>query len=214
MGNQSIAGGFRARFITPPSDTVPIKFEVYKSGTNEQNKSIYLVESGFCFKTFSYDTGTLVGISGLNSGFEWEKDAKVYLEFDVLPNLQVSGGKVCCTKVGKDSKDANSKEANVEEWPDFPNMFRIVPPDEVNSDGLITKRTDGKRQSKAYLLLATRGDDKIYTNGAAPSTNSEGSIYQKNSSNIIMMISQVSGVPVVFPMPWFNSLLPTDNATV
>jgi hypothetical protein len=198
-----------------PDDTLPEE--------SANNEKMYQVESGSIFRTFSYNNKEgMVGISGFNSGFKIDEGHKVYIEFDILSNLQVSGANIKCSKVGKESPDYESDEADVEGWPDFPNMFRIVPKDEVNEDGLIIKRVDGKRQTKAYLLLGLRDDDEDIPENKPEEGEEEKkkendddsksfSVLQKFSSNAIMMISQVSGVPVVFPMPWIPSLEKADN---
>jgi hypothetical protein len=223
MPNLSLSPSFSPRHYKTVSSNNYRRFQITSfsatgtTGTQESNQKMYQVESGSIFRTFSYNNKEgMVGISGFNSGFKIEDGHKVYIEFDILSNLQVSGANIKCSKVGKESPDYESDEADVEGWPDFPNMFRIVPKDEVNAEGLVVRRVDGKRQTKAYLLIGLRDDDKDIPeneseeNGESNDSDSF-SVLQKFSSNAIMMISQVSGVPVVFPMPWIPSLEKADN---
>jgi len=207
-----MANHYSQPFLNGASSSPARRFEVKLSGVDASNLKKYKVSSGTCFRTFSYDTGNgarggSIPIAGLESGFEWGVGEKVYLEFDISQNLQVTGARVKCSSVGSASSEASSKEPNVAEWADFPNMFRITPQDQLDGDGYVFKRAENKRQTKAYLLLATRSDDG---DGNA-SASSTFRINGKVDSNIIMMISQVSGVPVVFPMPWFGSAYSDDN---
>lgn len=190
------------------------------TGTASGDAKKWMVSSGTVFKTFTYETGAggAVAISGLCSGFEWKPGQMVYLDFDISANLQVTGCHVKCTYVADQATSFGSKDAIVADWSDFPNMFRITPKDEVDENtGLVKKIAEGKRQSKAYLLLATRSDDDALllddsSSGATVGDENSGSFvpHRKMASNVIMMISQVSGAPVVFPMPWFASMNPDD----
>lgn len=212
--NQSSAGGGGA----PPPNEDPEAGGSEPPSNPDGEERLWQVSTGHCFAGFSYflDERNLIKIEGLESGFKTEPGEKIYLEFDVSTYLQVTGARVRHSKVGKDSPDFESTELDVETWADFPSMFRIAPKDEIDSEtGFVKKRAEGKRQTKAYILLATRSDDDLTNllkadggDGAdGGGENSENySIVQHFDSNIIMMISQVSGVPVVFPMPWINSL--------
>lgn len=172
-------------------------------GYGEDGKSYYMVRTGDCFRTFSYDPKHQININGINSGFEWQKDAKVFIDFTILGNLQVSGGaSIRCEKVGKDSPAKGGKNViDPGGWVDYPSMFRLIPEDELDENGYIKKRADYQRQTKCYLLLGLRSDDAGFDSantGDATAFN----IVQKANSNLIMMASQHRGVPVCFPMPW------------
>jgi hypothetical protein len=174
-----------------------------------EGKSYYMVRTGDCFRTFSYDKRQQINIIGINSGFEWEKDAKVFIDFTILGNLQVSGNAfIKCEKVGRDSPGKGGKNViDPGGWVDFPSMLRLIPEDEVDDNGYIKKIADYKRQTKAYLLLGLRSDDAYYFN----QNQESGSItvIQKANSNLIMMASQHRGVPVAFPMPWHGNAHPS-----
>lgn len=178
-------------------------------GGKDDKKTYYMVRTGDCFRTFSYDSKHQININGINSGFEWKKDSKVFIDFTILSNLQVSGNAfIKCENVGKKSPGKGGK--NVIEpggWVDYPSMFRLIPEDELDSNGFIKKRSEYQRQTKCYLLLGIRSDDSDFATGPVKNNDSstsgeQFSILQKANSNLIMMASQHRGTPVCFPMPW------------
>lgn len=176
---------------------------------------LWMVQAGTCFSTFNYGIPSYLPINGLNSGFEWGGNEKVYLDFTILPNLQVSGIAVNISEVGVNA-DGEENESVPPEWIDYPSMFRIMPKDTVNDDGLVTQVANGKRQTKCYLLLGVRSDDTDLGGsgiGTPPADNASFFPIQKAGDNIIMMHSQCSGVGVTFPMPWWRSISPEDSVT-
>ena len=177
---------------------------------DESEKSFYMVKTGDCFRTFSYDKKHQITIHGINSGFAWEKDAKVFIDFTILGNLQVSGDAyIKCEKVGKDSPGKGGKNVNEPGgWVDYPNMFRLIPEEEVDSEGYVKRVPDYRIQTKCYLLLGVRSDDSEYFPETSEATGDFLAI-QKANSNLIMMASQHRGTPVCFPMPWHGSSNPS-----
>jgi hypothetical protein len=178
------------------------KPEGYDDSSNE--KTFHMVRTGDCFRTFSYDPKHLINIRGINSGFEWVEDGKVFIDFTILGNLQPSGDAfVRCEKVGKDSAGKGGKDIiDPGGWVDYPSMFRLIPEDELDDNGYISKVADYQVQTKCYLLLGLRSDDSQLIDPKATKTSGEFSILQKANSNLIMMASQHRGTPVCFPMPW------------
>lgn len=175
-------------------------------GYGEDGVSYYMVRTGDCFRTFSYDPKHQINIKGINSGFAWPKNAKVFIDFTILGNLQVSGdASIKCEKVGKDSPGKGGKDIiDPGGWVDYPSMFRLVPEDELDSNGYVSKIADYQVQTKCYLLLGLRSDDfgGIDNSSATGDSSASFNVVQKANSNIIMMASQHRGTPVCFPMPW------------
>jgi hypothetical protein len=172
-------------------------FEIKSSpqtGDSESNASYY-IENGVCFSSFSFDTGSFVPIRGIGSGFSYvlEDNKKFFIDFTILRNLQVSGAEIRCETVGPDG----------DFWKSYPNMIEIQPQDEVDENGRVTKLIDGKTQTNCYVLIGYRADDQT-KNGSTPTETILQSPVQILDTNIILLASVVSGVPVVFPAPYFN----------
>lgn len=177
---------------------------------------LWMVQAGTNFSTFNYGIPSYIPINGLNSGFEWGGNEKVFLDMTILPNLQVSGCAVSVGKVGVDA-DGEENESFPPGWIDYPSMFRIMPKDTINDQGMVTQVANGKRQTKCYLLLGYRSDDTDIGgsgNATPPADNASFVPIQKVDTNIIMMHSQCSGVGITFPMPWFRSIYPDDTSTL
>jgi hypothetical protein len=188
------------------------------TGTAPQDSGKYMVTPGVCFSQFNYSPDTYIPIQGLGSGFDFEPNNKVYLDFTIYPNQQVSGVFVKCSKVGKNSVDFDQPtKSNPDEWPEYPSMTYIVPKDTVNENGLVTQVAAGKRQTKLYCLIGHRSDDTdlLGINENPPPVQDEDaplfSPINKLGSHLLLFGSQVSGVPVLAPMPWFKSLYQDDN---
>lgn len=168
-------------------------------------ESGYMVEEGHCFSTFSYGTGSMIPIQGLNKSFPFEKNQKFYIDFTILPNLQVEKAEIKCTTVGEAVEDKNDPET----WSSYPDMFYIQPSDEIDEEGRVTTIAEGKRQIKCYVLIGYRQDDETKNGVDSPEVPETLS----NSSNpvqilfddIILLASMVSGVPIVFPAPYFDA---------
>lgn len=168
-------------------------------------QSGYMVEEGHCFSTFSYGTGSMIPIKGLKTAFPFTKNQKFYIDFTVLPNLQVEEAEVKCTTVGGAAGDKNKPAT----WSSYPDMFYIQPSDEVDQNGRVTAIAEGKKQIKCYVLIGYRQDDE-QKNGpnspAVPETLQESSNpVQILFDDLILLASMVSGVPVVFPAPYFDA---------
>jgi hypothetical protein len=155
----------------------------------------YMVSNGVCFSTFSYDTGSFIPIQGINTQLNFASNQKIYIEYTILSNLQVSGAKIVCSEVG--SKD---------NWPTYPSMFEIKPNDTLDEKGKIKTIVNGKRQTKCYSLIAYRKDDSKKNSISAPSSKTvNGSDpVQILDTDIILLATTVSGVPVVFPSPFYG----------
>jgi hypothetical protein len=182
--------------VTVFSPLVPFKIESIPT-TGENSEPEYYIQSGVCFSSFSFDTGSFVPIKGIGSGFSYklEDNKKFYIDFTILRNLQVSGAEIKCETVGSEG----------DFWKNYPNMIEIQPQDEVDEDGRVTKLVDGKTQTNCYVLIGYRADDKT-KNGSTPTETKLKDPVQILDTNIILLASAVSGVPVVFPAPYFNGL--------
>ena len=185
----------------------------------------WMVANGICYSTFSYDSGSYVPIVGLNTPFLLEDDSVVYLDFTILPNLQVSGASLKVGKVGKDSPNAANDKADKPPatWVDYPDFYRIRPFDQTK-DGKVIKLIDGKKQQNCYLMIGkcfknlntfiTNDDVMPYTSTVITPTGAKPALYfvQYCYTDIILMGSHVSGVPVIFPMPYFGGPATSDKA--
>jgi hypothetical protein len=185
----------------------------------------YYVKQGTILSTFSYDTGTFIPIKGdgyksysCNQAFDFQANHKVYIEFTILPNLQVSGAAIFCERVG--SPDPNAiKDLYPSDWPSYPSLVHTEPKDVYDQNGRITILKNGKRQGKAYALLAYRSDDDEQNgqlgnqDGLSDNLGSQSkntgvgnfSVIQSFNSDIIMMQTAINGTPCTVPMPYFNA---------
>jgi hypothetical protein len=185
--------------------SLPPPFEIKKAGSGISEgadlENSYYVEQGVCFTSFSFFTGSFVPIEGLGSGsyYSFTKDKKFFIDISVYPNLQVSGARIRCETVGPEG-DA---------WKGYPNMIEIQPQDEVDEEGMVTKFINNKTQTNCYVLIGYRFDD-AFKNGPTPVKKPRETPVQILDTNIILLASVVSGVPVVFPMPYFNGQAHVD----
>lgn len=165
----------------------------------------YMVNNGACFSTFSYNTGSFVPIKGFNQRFDFNENEKIYLDFTILPNLQISGAEIKCTKVGQENQVAVSPN-NPQVWSSYPDMFWVNPKDEFDNKGRIKKLVDGKRQIKCYALIAYRSDDtnKNGENNPPPAESNSFSTVQILDTDLILLASIFSGIPVIFPSPYLG----------
>jgi hypothetical protein len=173
---------------TLPDPFLVIPYTGYGSG--------YAVQPGVCFSTFSYDTGTFVPIQGFNTSLPFSTNKKIYIEFSISPNLQVTGAQIQCQNVGPDAGY----------WPGYPSAIEIQPPDIYNSDGTVKTIVDGKRQTKCYALIAYAKSDQYKNNSQNVTlhTVNGGDPVQILNNDIIMMATMVSGVPVIVPFPYYG----------
>lgn len=177
-----------------------------KKGIKESGS--YYVESGVCFSSFSFDTGSFVPIRGLGTGFSYqlEENKKLYIDMTITRNLQISGAEVKCTEVGTSDY-----------WKNYPNMIEIRPEDVFDENGRVTKIVDNKVQTKCYILIGYSSNDtkknNISTEAQQPDPAKVSSPVQILDTNFIMLASVVSGVPVVFPSPYFNGLTHLRSTT-
>jgi hypothetical protein len=185
-------------------------------------KNPFYVSDGVILSTFSYATGKMIPIKKVgkafacNQVFDFQPNHKVYIEFTVYPNLQLSGASIYCERVG--SPDPNNvKELYPEDWPSYPDLVHIEPKD-VYENGRIKILKNGKRQGKCYALLAYRSDDDEQdgqTYNQDGNSDNEGSqannsgdnfmVVQSFNSDIIMVNVAINGTPCVVPMPYFNA---------
>ena len=165
----------------------------------------YMVEEGHCFSTFSYGTGSMIPIQGLNKNFPFEKNQKFYIDFTILPNLQVEKAEIKCTTVGEAAEDKN----NPAKWASYPDMFYIQPSDEVDENGRVIALAEGKKQIKCYVLIGYRQDDEQKNGLNSPpvpeTLETSSNPVQILFDDIILLASMVSGVPIVFPAPYFDA---------
>lgn len=181
---------FRTPFEITAGDTA-----VNPDGKSANNNSYY-VNDGVIFSNFSFASGSFVHIQGLREPQEFKAGSKFYIEMDVLPNLQIEKAVIKCGEVG--SKGS---------WPTYPDMYDVEPKDEIGSDGQVTKYVHNKMQTKCYVLIGYRVDDKQKDRAGTPQFSvkeENGDPVQILNSDIIMMASVLSGIPIIFPMPYFN----------
>ena len=170
-------------------------FQIERSGDQ------FLVNKGVCFSTFSYGTGSFIPIKNTDTPFPFKDKEKFYIKFSVTLNLQVTGAEIRCERVGSDCIDGDC------DWKNYPNIIDIAPQDEFDEKGRVKISRDGKRQLSCYTLIGIRSDDRISQDLNSSSSSSNTGIVgpiQILDTNIIMMASMFSGVPCVFPMPYFN----------
>jgi hypothetical protein len=191
-------------------DTVPFEIVPWTG-----QGSGYMVTDGVCFSTFSFDTGSFIPIENLNQRFDFKQNEKFYIDFSVSQNLQVTGAKIQCSFVGGDREVSSIDRSNPIVWENYPNMIYIQPEDEFDEEGRVVRITDGKRQLRCYVLIGYRSDDtskngaELSEEGRPPSLpegGSEGVPVQILQSNLILLASMYSGVPIIFPVPYLNGL--------
>lgn len=182
-----------------------------KEPISNQEKG-YAVNDGICYSTFSYDSGSYIPIKNMNTALSLGKNHVVYIEFGISPNMQVTGAQIKSSLVGKELKDSNKPG-----WIDYPNYYKITPNDKV-VNGMVTYIAQGKRQENCYLMIGKCYDQlsDLEKNYKAISVSSlankwTGYYVQYVDTNMIMMGSQVSGVPVLFPMPFWGGPGSSDN---
>jgi len=182
--------------IVPYTGTSPIS----------NNEPGYMVNDGIFYSTFSYAHDSYIPLKNLKKAFSLGKDYVVYAEIGVSPNLQITGAQVVSSKVGAVAQEG--------QWKDFPDYYRIRPQDKtevINKQTVVKEIKDGKFQEKAYVMLGQCVDEippysKSYKVKSVSSLANKWSGYfiQYVETNIIMMQSMISGVPVLFPMPFFG----------
>lgn len=184
------------------------KAKALESFLIERSGDDFFVNTGICFSTFSYGTGAFIPIKNIETPFPFKEKEKFYIKFSISPNLQVTGAEIKCQKVGTDCEDQNTCD-----WKDYPVMINIEPKDEFYTEehlrGRVKTIKDGKRQLSCFTLIGIRTDDKISQDSSSSSSSSSANTgivpaLQILNTNIIMMASMFSGVPCVFPMPYFN----------
>ena len=197
------------RLLSPVDRSASIRFQIkqYIQKSPGDPGTGYMVSDGHCFSTFSYDTGSFIPIEKLNEPFDFKKDEKFYIDFTVTPNLQIEKAEIKCSKTGPQATlgDIN----NPVEWTSYPSMFYTQPQDEFDEKGRVKILAEGKRQIKCYVLLGYRKDDttKNGDNSPPPSGSYEDNadFVQILNTDIILLASMFSGIPVVFPAPYLNA---------
>lgn len=197
--------------IIPPFTIAPW------TGTSQLTNAYY-VKRGVALRSFDYATGSFIPIRGIeNTPFDFKLNHKFYIEFDILPNLQVSGAAIKCGRVG--SQDPNSVTVtNPTDWPVYPQMIYTTPRDVYDPNGRIRILRNGKRQRKCYALIGYRSDDQEPNGQSYGDQNADTAFsgigntgvggfvpIQCLDRDIIMMHVAVNGVPCVVPMPYFNA---------
>jgi hypothetical protein len=191
-----------SRLNSKPSADIKSPFAIVPATGGQSG---YMVEEGHCFSTFSYGTGSMIPIDNLKKAFPFNKNEKFYIDLTILPNLQVEKAQIKCTTVGGGVSNKN----NPETWSSYPDMFYIQPSDEIDEQGRVKNIAEGKKQIKCYVLIGYRQDDEQKNGPTSPSVPED----LKDSSNpvqilfddIILLASMVSGVPVIFPAPYFDA---------
>jgi hypothetical protein len=167
----------------------------------------FMVEEGHCFSTFSYETGSMIPIQGLKKVFPFEKNQKFYIDFTITANLQVEKAEIKCSITGPEA--TIDDKSNPTEWSSYPSMFYIQPSDEFDENGRVKFLAEGKRQIKCYVLIGYRQDDEQKNGSSSPPVpeglENSSNVVQILSDDIILLASMFSGVPVIFPSPYFNA---------
>jgi hypothetical protein len=192
------------RTLTFGGKVEPPAFELKKfSKPNEnENENLYYVDTGFLFDTFSYNVQDSVPILGLYDDFDLKPNHKVYIEIDVDSSLQVRYAEIKC------------KEVNTQEnWKYYPFHSLIEP--EFTEDqreklsefpwdsGRILGLPKGRRQTKLYILIGYRGDDKNKNGDQLSTLDDDPSPVQILKENIILLGSIVDSAPGLIPIPYF-----------
>lgn len=195
-----------------PSEDHPFKITI---GKDKGGNDVAMVSDGVCFSSFSFNTGSFLPIENLNAPMPFQKNSKIYIEINMLRNLQPSGNAVVrCAPV-------NTPDS----WPTYPELFDINPKDEYDDTGRVIKYVDGKSQTKCYVLIgyAINDTSKNGPVGGAGGEGEEGGggseegeeedtggdakgVVQILKHNFILLASVVSGVAAVFPSPYFDGL--------
>lgn len=175
----------------------------------------YMVSDGVCFSTFSYGTGSFIPIKNINQKFDFKQNEKFYIDLSLSLNLQVTGAEIKCSEVGPNSEFGDKNNPNT--WVSYPDMMYIQPPDEFDENGRVKVLADGKRQIKCYVLIGYRQDDPFKNNATIPlneNISENSSPVQILNNDIILLASMYSGVPVVFPVPYFNGLTHLESVKI
>lgn len=167
----------------------------------------WMVGDGAIFSTFSYGTGSFIPIQGQYTQLLFKPQEKIYIDMMISPNLQVTGAKIMCAKVAFDAGTVDNKSSPTY-WYNYPNMTWISPQDEFNTAGMVTKIVDGKRQTNCYALIAYRSDDSNKNgdshSNATNGSNGSSSPVQILNTDLMMMTSIQSGIPVAIPIPYLG----------
>jgi len=194
-----------SRMLSPVDRTTTPPFQIKESVGGAV--SGYVVSDGYCFSTFSYGTGSYIPIEKLNTPFPFKENEKFYIDFTITPNLQVEKAEIKCSKTGPEATIGD--KSNPSEWVSYPNMFYVQPEDQFDANGKVILLAEGKRQIKCYVLIGYRQDDT--TKNGSNSLPVSGSYVgnrqpvQILNDNIILLASMLSGIPAVFPVPYFNA---------
>jgi len=186
------------RFLNNQTPAPP--FEIYKSGDS------FLVNHGICFSTFNYGTGSYIPIEGINQPFPFKKGEKFYIDLSISNYLQVTGAKIQCTRVGINKEVESESKMSPIVWENYPSMIYTQPEDKYDDKGRVTSFAEGKRQLKCYGLIGYRADDMLEDPLLEVDSKNTGvsSPVQVLNSNIILLASMYSGVPCIFPVPYFG----------
>jgi hypothetical protein len=183
----------------------------------------YMVNSGVCLSKYSFNTGSYIPIKNLVSKLDpYQEEAKIFIEFGIMSNLQCSGAMVKCEKVGKDAPEDG--------WTTYPDLFKIEPGFEFDDKGRVKKYRDGARQTKAYVLVGyaasdpNKNGDNVQKSSSSSSSSTStpgGNPFQSSSSssstaptwiqildtNLILVATIASGIPCAIPFPFYNNTL-------
>lgn len=213
-------GNFFNRKPSKVGTSTDISFEIVpyepSDGESESGNGVsgfYQVNDGYIYSTFSYDTGTFLPIRkseknknsfGLKEKFEFKQNSKVYLDITVLPNLQVESVEIKCTPVGKEA-DPGTDKNNPLQWVNYPNMIYSQPEDEFYEDGRVKTFAEGKKQIKCYVLIGYKQNDTLKNTESQKVDEQNESIVQILKTDLILLASMYSGIPIIFPMPYLNA---------
>ena len=208
----------RFNFVESPQQELNISFKILEGSGKNQGVNV-MIGPGVVFSKYSYETGSFVPIDNLEKNIPYkEKNEKLYLEFTILSNLQVSGASVKCEKVGK--------QAPAGGWTNYPELYKIEPGFEFHPDGRLKTYRAGARQTKAYALIGYTLDDEFKnsdqknqvpsSSSVTPPSGPDGQTSSSSSSSVptwlqildtdlIMVATVASGIPCAVPFPYIGN---------
>lgn len=182
------------------SNVKKIPFKIIP-GSNENLENPYYVSLGFLFSTFSMDYNASVPINGINQEFDFLPDHKIYIEIDIDENLQPYYAEIKCTKVNEDNWKHYPFPALIE--PEFSEESREKFDEFPWDSGRVLKLLPSRRQTKLYILIGYRNDDKNKNGNLELDTKIGGSPVQILKENVILLHGTIDYAPGLFAFPYF-----------
>ena len=162
------------------------------------------------------DKLTAESIRGLGAPFYPRKNDVVYLQLDILPNLDIRSASIIYGPVGK-SPEGEFPRGNIpgtpigqrigfpeeelerEDWPEYPSLIQYRPKNSFAN----------RRQTKAYVLLAYMSENPSNLNESIPILDDQDLKYHylcpTLKSDLMVTHFCDDGVPILYPTPFFNA---------